>query len=165
MARQIWIMRHAHAQALQPRHRDFDRALSKAGERQASWVAQEIEHRGELSPPSWVLHSSARRTTQTARLSFPNATKIPDLSLYEAREDGYLQVLQEQAADEDVVALVGHNPSIHNLVSWLSRSQSIRLAEYAPASLTVFQCELRSWWQLQPEACEIVAALVAPQFT
>ena len=67
----------------------------------ASYIA-ELRHE---TPPSWVLHSSARRTTQTAEITFPDACLIPDRGLYEADIDACVATLQEQAADHDVVAI------------------------------------------------------------
>ena len=163
MARELWIMRHAQAMPEVRGGRDFDRPLSDHGHVQARWMAEHVPSIHVGASPSWVLHSSALRTTQTAEVTFADATLIPESSLYEAGVDGCLSVIQEQAADQDLVALVGHNPTVHAFATWLSGDEAIAASPFSPATLVIFEFEGSSWSTLGPRSCNVIAMVSAPE--
>ncbi len=163
MARYLWLMRHAKAAPLVPGQRDFDRPLTDRGLTQAGWIASYIAELRHETPPSWVLHSSARRTTQTAEITFPDACLIPDRGLYEADIDACVATLQEQAADHDVVALVGHNPTVHALAAWLSGDIALASAAFPPSTLCVLRTDRASWSALGAASAQRISLQTAPR--
>ena len=155
-------MRHAQAIPEILGGRDFDRPLSDHGQAQGQWMADHLATTDVGVVPTWVLHSSATRTTQTAGLTFPDSTLIPESALYDAGVDGYIGVVQEQAAHHDVVALVGHNPTVHALAAWLSGDEAITASPFPPATLVVLRHHESSWATLVADSCEVVAVVSAP---
>ncbi len=163
MARQLWIMRHAKAATEIPGQRDFDRPLTKKGLSQAAWMAEYIaDLRGE-TPPAWVLHSSALRTTQTAAVSFPGATLVPDVGLYTGDIDLCIATLEQQATDHEIVALVGHNPTVHALAAWLSGDEALVTSRFSPSTLCVLNVDVASWAALGLASCQVLSLISAPR--
>jgi phosphohistidine phosphatase len=115
VARTLLLIRHAKAVA--DAGTDAQRPLAPRGVRDARAVGRWLaEH--QLAPDQ-VLVSPARRTVQTwetAAAGFSAAPMVTtDRRIYENTIESLLAVIQEAAAGTDVLAVVGHNPSMHGL--------------------------------------------------
>jgi phosphohistidine phosphatase len=104
---------------------DADRPLGRRGKRDAAaagrWLA---EHVGS---PDLVWCSPARRTRETLELLSDQLHPAPpvqmDARVYEASLEDLLAVLRQTPKDDQCVLLVGHNPSVQDLVLTLAERQ------------------------------------------
>ncbi|WP_329286648.1 SixA phosphatase family protein [Streptomyces sp. NBC_00691] len=116
----LLLVRHAKAEP-KGRKDDFDRKLSARGRADAA----ETGHWLERSPyrPELVLCSPARRARKTWRLVEPALTDRPptvyDEGIYNAAPNELVATLADRGKGLGVLALVGHNPGLHQLASAL----------------------------------------------
>ncbi|GAA0273546.1 histidine phosphatase family protein [Streptomyces polychromogenes] len=118
--RRIVLIRHAKAVPKDVTE-DFDRALADRGSHDAPQAGDWLERSGFAV--DLALCSPARRTRQTwqlmlPRLSLPPPTLYQD-RLYEADADGLLSAVTQTPAAVAGLALVGHNPAVHELAARL----------------------------------------------
>jgi phosphohistidine phosphatase len=97
------LLRHGKAEADAPSGRDFDRALTDRGRRDAALIARILDEAGLA--PDLVLVSPAARAAQTweaAAAFFPKARAV-------------------EGAAAGTVMVVGHNPGLGQLAAWLAQ--------------------------------------------
>jgi phosphohistidine phosphatase len=155
VARTLLLVRHAKAVA--DGVTDAERELAPRGFRDARaagrWL---VEHQ---LIPDHVLVSPARRARQTwetmlAELGTAPAVTI-DARIYDNTVESLLEVIHEAFDDNELLALVGHNPSIHGLALALDDGHGdpgarSDLADGFPTSgIAVFNVAV-SWAELAP---------------
>jgi len=156
MALTLWLLRHFSALEDPPSGgRDRDRRLSPRGLRSAERLSETL--RGGTSPgplPTLALVSPAARTQQSAAGAFGELASPPrqltDARLYHATPDEVLDILRELSDDDEVICVVGHNPTIHclslDLVSELTLDgPHPALNAYPPGTLSVISLPIESW--------------------
>ncbi|MDJ0654221.1 MAG: histidine phosphatase family protein [Xanthomonadales bacterium] len=115
----LGLLRHAAAEYDSPSGRDFDRPLSPGGCLQAGQVGQDFVH--DHAGFDLALCSPSLRTRETATLVLERLASPPEVRLvediYEATVSGLLGVLEAHPVAR--VLLVGHNPGISGLASYL----------------------------------------------
>lgn len=118
-ARQLWVLRHAKAE---PHHSDdHGRTLTGRGRRQCAELAAHLaeDGRAEALPPL-VLCSSAARARQTAELVLEALGAVVTLqiepSLYQAEVADVLELVRLVDDRLSSVMVVGHNPTLEELV-------------------------------------------------
>jgi len=121
--RDLFIVRHAKSDWSQAVSRDFDRPLTKRGEKDAPLIAKWLYDQN-LSP-DLLISSPAQRAKQTAdaiikQLQIPQQNISFDKRLYLASTEILLDVLSELNNDLLSVMLIGHNPGLENLIIHLS---------------------------------------------
>jgi len=119
-------MRHAKSDWSTSASNDFDRPLSRRGDRDAPRMAAWLADQGLV--PKMIISSPALRTKQTVlavveKLGIPEQDIIWDAAVYEASLDQLLEVLDKYSAAADSLLLVGHNPGLDSLVEYLSDRQ------------------------------------------
>ena len=119
--REVWILRHA--KAVPHRSDDHARELTERGHRQCGELAAHIlDIGGAADVPATVLVSSAARARQTAELvlSGLGASSHVEISeiLYRADADDVIEMLREIDERSSSVMVVGHNPTLEQLV-WM----------------------------------------------
>ena len=115
----ILLMRHAKSSWDDPSLPDHDRPLNERGRRSATKVGAYLREHGLL--PELILCSSATRATETlAGL----ALGIPDVrirdDLYGADDEALLAAVRETSDAVDSVAVIAHDPGMHDLVTRLA---------------------------------------------
>lgn len=116
----LWIIRHADAEK-DNYDKDFDRELTELGKKEITKAREKFLEK--IDAEGLVLVSEAKRTQETANfLDFPKGWKRYNLSeLYECSLSDGLSLLSERLSNvHSQVALVGHNPFVSNLCSYLS---------------------------------------------
>jgi phosphohistidine phosphatase len=103
---------------------DADRPLTERGTRQAAAIGDRLVQAGLA--PHRALVSPARRAAQTwelasARLTSPQPTV--DARIYDNTVEALFVVIRETPDDVQTLAVVGHNPSIGELVAVLDDGQ------------------------------------------
>lgn len=122
MSRHLLIMRHAKSAWDTDAPTDFERPLSNRGKRDAPRMGEWMHTQG--LKPDHVVSSPAGRAKKTASLTC-KALDIPkseinlDQHIYGAVLNDLLTVLREQPRHASTVLLVGHNPGMDELVSYL----------------------------------------------
>ncbi|HIQ40432.1 MAG TPA: histidine phosphatase family protein [Sulfurivirga caldicuralii] len=159
--RELLIIRHAKSDWSDETLADIDRPLAEKGKKQACkmghWLAAQ-----DLVPQR-ILVSPAVRTQQTlARLTRhwphkPEALEIPDL--YNATTDTLTHLLRQQPDELTRIAIIGHNPGLETLLSWLTGDETLaRLSTCAIAQLLI----PGRWEELRPREAKLVQ-LVTPK--
>ena len=115
MARRLLLIRHAKAVA--EASTDARRELSPRGLRDAAAAGQWLFAHDLV--PQHALVSSARRARQTweamAEQLGPGPATIIDERIYDNSVKQLLAVIRDAPSDAETLALVGHNPSMHEL--------------------------------------------------
>ena len=135
--RQLILLRHAHAEALQSGQADADRPLSAVGHAEAEAVGRWlVEHGGA---PDCVLLSPTVRTRETLE-DVMRVTGYIDQrvepGIYEATP-GQLIEIADRYREMRRVMLVGHNPGIEQLVALMESGQSGDYRGMPPAGVAV----------------------------
>lgn len=151
-ARQIILLRHAHAEPANHGEADASRVLSLRGEAEADAAGAWLREHG--ASPARVLHSGAARSRQTCErvlevLGFSDARADP--RIYEATPATLLRVLDDNA-DAATLMLVGHNPGFEQLLGLLTEGSSVAGRGMPPAGI--------AWLELAHAAAEPGSAQV-----
>lgn len=93
---------------------DIDRVLNDRGRRDAAAAGEWLRANGLV--PDHVLCSPAARTRETLGLLALDAAVTYDPAIYANDPDGLLTLVTEAPDDAGTLLLVGHNPSVHQLV-------------------------------------------------
>ena len=120
--KQLILVRHAKANMNHSELKDIDRPLSNQGEQDASTMARRLSIQN--IKPELIISSSAFRALTTSRLFAKELgnSKEQILSqdiLYENKLDSYVQLIQELNSELHKVMIIGHNPTMTNLVNLL----------------------------------------------
>ncbi|MGH3240838.1 MAG: SixA phosphatase family protein [Spirillospora sp.] len=93
---------------------DIDRTLNDRGRRDAAVTGEWL--RANDLVPDLVLCSTAARTRETLALLDVDAEVSFESGIYDNDPDGLLDLVDQSPDDAERVLLVGHNPSVHQLV-------------------------------------------------
>jgi phosphohistidine phosphatase len=161
----VWVLRHAKAAS----HGldDHSRPLTARGTRQAAEVGAYLARSPitGLHVPRLVLSSSARRAVQTAELVVaelePQVDLLVEPALYQAGADDIVEMLRVLGGEAPSVLVVGHNPTVHDLVLLLLDEKDVegrsRLEKGFPtATLAVAALSTPSWARLAPGTATLV---------
>lgn len=154
--KKLLILRHAQALGTEVGGSDKTRKLSPKGFQDAQALGRLMVK--ERLIPDLVLCSTATRTRETLDgvLEEVEADKVDYLDrLYNADYDTLLGALRELGEEPESVLIVAHNPGIHTLAARLANDDGSvhvdRLSmSYAPATLTVLECDINDWADLDP---------------
>lgn len=151
--RRLMLLRHAKSN--RPAGiEDHERPLAKRGRLESPWMGRYMAEEG-LRPDLAVV-STSRRTQETWELARPafagTIIQHDERRIYHASADAILAVIRETAPGTDVLLLVGHNPSLHNLaldlIGQARQSDLARLHRKFPtAGLVVIDFDIESWDQ------------------
>jgi phosphohistidine phosphatase len=118
----LYLLRHAKSSWKEPDLQDFDRPLSGRGREAAPLVGKFIRKR--RLGVDLVLCSPAERARQTAALVKESAGLaaglLYDERIYEADAARLLEVVSQAAEAADSLLLVGHNPGLEELLTFLT---------------------------------------------
>jgi len=133
--KQLTLFRHAQAENDSASGRDFDRALSQKGMIQAGKQGLFLKQYTEITCGAYLC-SSALRTRQTlkqaALANTDHCVFIDDI--YNASTGALIQLL-ENYQHHSVVLMVGHNPGLSSLATFLCG----RMINLSPASVVTLQ--------------------------
>jgi len=121
--KQIYLIRHAKSSWSQPDLSDFDRPLNKRGKKNGPVMAERFSVRGVI--PQQIVSSPAARAKKTARYmaegtGFKKKDIIYDKGLYFAGFSYFLETIEKQLRDVDILFMVGHNPTVTELAEYLT---------------------------------------------
>jgi len=156
----IQILRHAKTEAGFHKQ-DKDRVLTSAGHERAAALATIMNQNADL-PLDLILCSTAQRTRQTAA-PIVDMRHVPIKYLddmYLASAGQLYEIIKNVDDDIDHIMLVGHNPSMHQIVSFLAVSEQLDKNEeirfsYPTGTLTALSFENKSWSGIMPQTGHI----------
>jgi phosphohistidine phosphatase len=145
--KRIYLMRHGKAEEGHNKS-DFDRDLMAKGIKKTLKVARFLE--AKKVRPQQLLVSMANRTLQTATiikdtLSLSNSAIIEEKSLYLASSHSILDEIY--ALDDHIseVMIIGHNPGISSLATYLCKKE----IDWMPTSaIAGIEMKLQKWNEL-----------------
>lgn len=163
MSKRLILMRHAKSAWENPDLADFDRPLSSRGRKAAPIVGAYLARAGYL--PQIVLCSSAKRALETLDLVMAGWPQHPQVrkqkSLYLAMPREMLKRVQSCTRELDTVMLVGHNPGIADLASWLCQEgdAALRAAlarKFPTGAAAVIDFDVEDWREVEAETGKLV---------
>ena len=154
MSRELFILRHAKSDVDSGAKADSERPLNKRGRKDAPRIGEWM--REHYLYPGFVLCSTAVRARETlaavAEELELQAERIQFIdTLYLANLSTLLKILRDVPAEHDSVMLVGHNPGLDELVSYLSKT-TIPLTESGKLMTTACLAEFKlpnDWTELE----------------
>lgn len=152
--KRLYLLRHAKSDWGEPGLPDHDRPLAPRGRQAAPLVASYMVE-NDLRP-SFVLVSSALRALQTFE-SFKEvaleATVKIEPAVYGADVDDLMDLIRAVPAEHDSAMLIGHNPTMQDIVLNLA-SEGAELeaarAKFPTAALAVLEANLDGWAEIGP---------------
>ena len=143
----LMILRHAKAEPIEEGQSDRDRPLAPRGEMDAPRIGRWLKEQ-QLTPDA-IVSSSAVRAEATARLVAQACgyEKPIDLrnELYLATPATYVQVIREQEDDAERILVVGHNPTLDELLYSLCGNHD----GFPTGGLAVVQLDVASWEEVR----------------
>lgn len=124
----LFLLRHAEAEFMTGPDGDISRELTIRGQSQISRLAKLLD-KNQIKFDS-VLSSNAKRTRQSTEIltNVIFAKKIHFLrELYEADPHQMLSIINQVGLEVDNLLVVGHNPTISALVSYLTGEKFISI--------------------------------------
>lgn len=143
MTQQLYLLRHAEAEAWNPLGNDFSRALSSTGKQHARLVSNWAFE--TLLRPDTVICSPAKRTRETLApllAQWPRLLATTDYvdSMYNASLNMLLTLAEDAFSYSERLLMVGHNPGIANtLINTLQPEQAVGIKSMAPGTLAVIE--------------------------
>lgn len=143
VTKKIALLRHGEAAVGHGRNGDLSRPLTDGGRAQLDrlqkiLVANDIQF-------DYALYSPATRTTQTLEIlagAVPIGQRRAVRDIYEASLGDLMQLIHGLPTDVHDVLLVGHNPGISHLLSYLSGDSSV---VFSPGMLVRLVLEIDDW--------------------
>lgn len=118
MDKELFIMRHAKSSWSSNAPDDFSRPLNNRGEDAAKRIGDGLNRLGWV--PEMIIVSPAKRTMQTCELIKLDSPITEDRRIYEASLNDLFDVLAEIPDSVQKVMIIGHNPSLENLLLHLA---------------------------------------------
>lgn len=157
----LLILRHAKSSWNHPELSDYDRPLNGRGKRDAPRMGKHLHQEGLI--PDRILASSAKRARKTANkvaktCGYTGKVKKLD-AFYDTVPGVYFETLQALPNKYQRVMVVGHNPTMEQLVSHLT-SQIERMPT---AALAHIEIPIEHWEELNLYTKGILVSLWTPK--
>ena len=157
----LLILRHAKSSWNHPELSDYDRPLNGRGKRDAPRMGKHLRQEGLI--PDRILTSSAKRARKTANkvaktCGYTGKVKKLD-AFYDTVPGVYFETLQALPNKYQRVMVVGHNPTMEQLVSHLT-SQIERMPT---AALAHIELPIERWEALNLYTKGILVSLWTPK--
>lgn len=151
----LLLMRHAKSSFKEGDLPDFERPLSKRGEKDASKMGKLVKDK-ELKP-DLILSSTAQRASQTAELIADKCKYEGEIvfvqDFYLGEPEAYLTALRDlDDENTDTVLVVGHNPGLESLLQLLTD----KVESLPTCAIAHLELPIRTWKAL---STDIVAHL------
>jgi phosphohistidine phosphatase len=147
----LLLLRHAKSGNLVPGLNDFDRILTDGGRKAAELLgAYMSSHKVHLD---FVMSSPAVRARETAEIVLRASNKRIDPQydqrIYEATAQNLLDVIHDVEKRRKQILLVGHNPSLEELLGLLTGVQQ----PMGTASLAKLSADISEWNKCESGTC------------
>jgi len=142
----LYLLRHGQAEPGIGPIGDLKRPLSKIGESHINQLSRVLESRKIIF--DLIMASPAARTSQTAKIisgviPFKEILKMDEI--YDAELIDLLKILNKVKSDVENLLLVGHNPSLSALATYLTGDDSVNLY---PGMMAIIEIKVTGWNQI-----------------
>ena len=147
MSRVVLLIRHAHAGLAPAGGSDHDRPLTSVGAQQATalgaWLSEERKMRIGHFLASTALRAGATADAIATAIGGGDAERAVtrEAGLYNSSLDAFLAIIAASPPGADAVALVGHNPTISHVATWLAGTP----VSLPPAGAAEIQVDIDGW--------------------
>lgn len=143
----LLLMRHAKSSFKESEMPDFERPLSKRGEKDAPRMGKLLKDK-DLTP-DLILSSTAQRACQTAELVADKCKYEREIifvnDFYLGEPDAYLKTLCDLGEENtDIVLVIGHNPGLESLL----QSMTDKVESLPTAAIAHLEIPIRTWKSL-----------------
>lgn len=153
----LYLLRHCKSDWSAAFQRDFDRPLNERGRSDAPLVCSFLNSIISF-PETKVAVSPAKRTRQTVEpliKTWTNERKNRidwNESLYESGLNDYLTVIRQTPDTVENLLIVGHNPSIQDVVEFLVSGHRLdELVHVATGAVIMLDVNVSSWKQVNAD--------------
>ncbi len=152
MSKKVYLMRHAKSDWSGYYVSDFERGLNKRGETHAPLMGKVLKDK-EIKV-SLIVTSPAKRAKLTAKsvakeLGYETKKILIIEKIYEASAQELLDVINSIDDRYDEVLIVGHNPSMTEIINMLD---NVTLDNLPTASVVGFSFRVRSFKDIKPKS-------------
>ena len=160
--KQLAIFRHAKSDWGNPGLTDFDRPLNKRGRKAAKKVGRELLGRGLTFDQ--IVSSPATRAQQTVERFSEGYGAVPQVrfepTLYMCSTGTLIGIINALPDDAQRVMIVGHNPSFHDIVLRMTKSDVNGMrdkvgANYPTGAFALIDFPVERWAEVEPASGEI----------
>lgn len=149
--KKLLLIRHAKA-THEDGYSDFERPLTGAGIQGAESMAERLLEQGIIpqsffTSPSLRTHSTANIFSEKLKLGAATIIK----EIYDAADSTLIRVINGLPEDQDFVALVGHNPSVSQVLFTLTND----LKDVPPGTVALIEFDVDSWQEITEDTGKI----------
>jgi len=164
----LLLIRHAKAVPADPAADDFSRPLDGRGHRDAIRLGEYLAE--QQAEPDLILCSAARRTRETLAGLLSAIADDCDIrlsgALYEVEWPAYLAAISGAGDQAATLALIGHNPAVHELALALAGEiaagcETVR-QRFPTGAMAMIDFEVADWRAVAPSSGRLVG-FVAPR--
>ncbi len=154
--KKLYLIRHAKSSWENHLLPDFDRPLSDRGKRDAPKIGEVL--RTKSIKPDLIISSGAKRAITTAKilsaeLNYPHESIVEDSSIYEATTQTLLNVINKIDDKNELLFLIGHNPTFTVLANLLGNKFIDNMPTCAVAEL---ELDVNSWKDVSTDCGKLV---------
>ncbi len=152
--KELLIIRHAKSSWDEPVQGDHERPLNPRGRQAAPEMGRRLAARGLI--PERLVSSDARRARETAErmaqaMGLDDEHVILEPRLYAAEADDCLQIIRELPDEHARLAIVGHNPTLHELADYLV---GLAVTKFPTAAVVHARFDVDRWAEVGPDTGE-----------
>ncbi|MEX2567489.1 MAG: histidine phosphatase family protein [Cyclobacteriaceae bacterium] len=129
MVKELLLLRHGEAEIANSQNEDVFRKLTPPGEKRIERLANSLKSRGQRVDQ--IIHSQAVRCVKTAAimgLILESSELVPSPLIYRAGYPELLDLINGLPDKIQKVMLVGHNPTISYMATYLTNDQHVLLS-------------------------------------
>jgi phosphohistidine phosphatase len=151
--KELLILRHGKAEK-EPVNDDFNRELADKGKRHTQRMAVWLQQQQLI--PDTIISSPASRALTTAQkcckaMQMDARMIITDQRIYDDGVSGLIDILQEQNSKAKRLMLVGHNPTLDDLVEYLVKPTFTINSSHRLSTASLAQLKLPANWNKNPQ--------------
>lgn len=150
--KKLLLIRHAKAEK-DTSVKDFDRPLKYIGIQDAGFMADRLRENAII--PQIIITSPALRTQTTAEI-FADHLSLPEAktnsAIYEASQQTLLKVINQLPAEYDFIGMVGHNPGISLIITYLTGE----VEDVHTSTVAVIDFETDDWASVSGDSGKLV---------
>ena len=161
------MIRHAEASYSAPVATDFDRPLTETGIQDAQTMGAMLLSKNNNI--DLILSSAANRTLSTARIISEiigyKGNIIDKQTMYNASKKEILDIISKLNNTINSICIVGHNPTFHKLVEYLTNQH---ITHFFPCTIAKINFDIHTWHQFtqnqsQSKTIGILEYLIMPK--
>jgi phosphohistidine phosphatase len=165
MSRELWLLRHGKAERYDG-NEDYDRRLKKRGKRDVARMGEWLKEQGLL--PDAVISSPAIRAIMTAKkvcdvLDIDREHILMDKRLYDEGMVRVKSVLADCPTTSSRVLLVGHNPELEDLLTYLVNPINLPETEKLLPTAALARLVLPDDWTHLEKGCAELLCITSPK--